>query len=471
MRQTSKNKIKSLILFGIYFSVAPAAGASIKINEIMYDLPGSDTGREWVEVKNDSGGGVDISAYYFREGGTSHKLIPYSGGNNINANSYAVIADNPEKFLVDNPSFSGVLFDSSFSLSNTGEALSILNGDTIEDSVNYESSLGGNGDGNSLSLVSNSFVSGTPSPGKENIKTTTTLDSGATSASQQASSSSNQVESNQSNSSSWPVEQQVFADAGPDKTTFVGIPLKFDGVLLGLKKEPIDNARFIWNFGDGGVSEGKTVSHIYYFPGKYLVSMQGVSGHFSNGDTLAVEVNEINIYISSFKSGQEGFVEIVNKSSNSVNVSGVIISDGVNDFSIPDNTIILGKSSIKFPNKLLGLFFTTSGPFLKYGNGSPVVVSPPNMGSENKVSVPPSKTSNEASVAKYSQNVTIPHGKSVSGVLASVSDSGAVGVIDPDNKWVFGGLAIFLAIFSSLVIIFLRRTRIEADKYEIFEEE
>jgi uncharacterized protein YkvS len=186
---------------------------------------------------------------------------------------------------------------------------------------------------------------------------------------------------------------------------------------------------------------------------------------------LAVEVNEINIYISSFKSGQEGFVEIVNKSSNSVNVSGVIISDGVNDFSIPDNTIILGKSSIKFPNKLLGLFFTTSSPFLKYGNGSPVVVSPPNMGSENKVSVPPSKTSNEASVAKYSQNVTIPHGKSVSGVLASVSDSGAVGVIDPDNKWVFGGLAIFLAIFSSLVIIFLRRTRIEADKYEIFEEE
>lgn len=471
MRQTSKNKIKSLILFGIYFLVAPVVSASIKINEIMYDLSGSDTGREWVEVKNDSGGGVDISAYYFREGGTSHKLIPYSGGNNIYANGYAIIADNPEKFLVDNPSFSGVLFDSSFSLSNTGEALSILNGDTIEDSVNYESSMGGNGDGNSLSLVSNSFVGGVPSPGKENIKIITPLDSGTTSVPQQASSSSNQIESNQNNSSSWPVEQQVFADAGPDKTAFVGIPLKFDGVLLGLKKEPIDNARFVWNFGDGGVSEGKTVSHIYYFPGKYLVSMQGVSGHFSNGDTLAVEVNEINISISGFKNGQEGFVEIINKSSNPVNVSGVIISDGVNNFSIPDNTIILGKSSIKFPNKLLGLFFETSSPFLKYGNGLPITVSSLNMGPENKVLVSQSKLSNGDSVAKYSQNVTIPRGKSVSGVLASVSSSGAVGVIDSDNKWIFGGLAIFLAIFSSLVVIFLRRTRIEADKYEIFEEE
>jgi hypothetical protein len=42
-------------------------GAQVVISEIMYDLPGADTGPggEWVEIHNESGSGVDLEMWTF----------------------------------------------------------------------------------------------------------------------------------------------------------------------------------------------------------------------------------------------------------------------------------------------------------------------------------------------------------------------------------------------------------------------
>src|SRR3989344_973530 len=96
----------------------------IVISEIMYDLKnGSDDGREWIEVYNNSDTSVDLSTFKFFEANTNHKLISVAGEENIPSLDYALIVSNAEKFQTDWPAFSGTIFDSTFSLSNTGENL------------------------------------------------------------------------------------------------------------------------------------------------------------------------------------------------------------------------------------------------------------------------------------------------------------------------------------------------------------
>ena len=135
-----------LLLFSILI-YPPFAFASVSITEIMYDPKDSDTDREWIEVYND-GADIDLSQYKFSEGGTNHSLIVSQGGTTLKNDDYAVIADNPQKFLIDFPTYTGIIFDSSFSLNNTGETLIIKDKNLVEiDKVVYNSLWGGAGDG------------------------------------------------------------------------------------------------------------------------------------------------------------------------------------------------------------------------------------------------------------------------------------------------------------------------------------
>jgi len=140
----------------------------IIINEIMYDLEGSDDGREWIEIFNTGTSEVDLTNWSFYEKETNHKLTLIRGTATLSANGYAIIADNAEKFLEDHPNYSGTLFDSAFSLSNTREKIAIKNGDLIIDEVTYESSWGANGDGNSLQKFDNQWLAAPPTPGRKN---------------------------------------------------------------------------------------------------------------------------------------------------------------------------------------------------------------------------------------------------------------------------------------------------------------
>lgn len=149
-------KISSFIFFILLFtsllSPPKALAGDILINEIMYDLEGSDDDREWIEIYNNGSSNIDLTNWRFQEGGTKHTLNSYQGGLIINPGSYAVIVDNPVGFLGDHSGFAGIIIDSSFSLSNTGETLIILEGDltTVSDEVSYQSSWGAVGTSGSL---------------------------------------------------------------------------------------------------------------------------------------------------------------------------------------------------------------------------------------------------------------------------------------------------------------------------------
>jgi len=156
--------MKRLLL--ILLLLAPSAEA-VLISEVMYDLEGKDTKREWVELFSQSE--EDLSGWKLYEANTNHRLKLVQGSFLLGAGDFAVIADNNQSFLEDYPDFSGILLDSAFSLSNTGEEISIKDGGgDVVDLLFYSSKQGAAGDGNSLQLVSGEWRACEPTPGAEN---------------------------------------------------------------------------------------------------------------------------------------------------------------------------------------------------------------------------------------------------------------------------------------------------------------
>jgi len=158
--------MKILILFIIAsILIISYVEAEVIISEIMYDLGGSDTGREWIEIYSDEE--VNLSGWKFYEAETNHKLILINGSEIFSG--YAVIADKPENFLLDNPDFNGILFDSTFSLKNDNETIALKDSSlNLTFEITYLSEWGGDGNNKSIQSVDDEWCEGIPTPGKEN---------------------------------------------------------------------------------------------------------------------------------------------------------------------------------------------------------------------------------------------------------------------------------------------------------------
>ena len=91
-------------LFAFLLCFVPSiAFGQIIFTEIMYDLEGSDTDREWVEIFNNGSESVDITGWKFSDG-SNHVLNdpPKNGGSGslvIGAGAYAVLTENANVFL------------------------------------------------------------------------------------------------------------------------------------------------------------------------------------------------------------------------------------------------------------------------------------------------------------------------------------------------------------------------------------
>jgi hypothetical protein len=128
---------------------------SVVFSEIFYNANGTDTKHEWIEIYNNGTVAIDITKWRFEENGTQHLLKNTTNEILLKTKSYAVIVQDEIQFLQDYPDYTGLLFDSSFSLSNTGEELILRAGKDGEilDSVFYNSTWGGDGTGFSLEKI------------------------------------------------------------------------------------------------------------------------------------------------------------------------------------------------------------------------------------------------------------------------------------------------------------------------------
>lgn len=374
MSYESTNKKKFFIssIFIFTFFIAPVFSyANVSITEIMYDVSGSDTGREWIEVKADAG--TDLSDWKLFEANTNHGLTLAKGSALIPVGGFAVIADNTEKFLLDFPSFSGTLFDSSFSLSNTGETISIRNAELADvDSVSYTSEQGAAGDGNSLQKINGVWTVAVPTPGGgENQQQTTDNQ-------QQEQGTTNvpaQTGTTQTSGASVPmIEPTIKAYAGPDRTVLSGADVLFEGKATGLTGEPMMPERFSWNFGDGTVADGENVRHTFRYPGVYVVNLNTKSGKYAASDYARVTAIPADIIISSADPAG-AYVEIRNSVGSDIDVSLFRIRANSKDFMIPDHTVLSAKTAVRFHSSATSLAFQKGDALsLLYPNGEVLAV-------------------------------------------------------------------------------------------------
>ncbi len=468
MKNHLANRRKILFLIGVAVLLGnPSfAFADLFINEIMYDLEGSDTNREWIEIYNSGGAAIPFSEYKLFEANTNHALTPVQGGSSIPAGGFAIIVEDASNFLTDHPGFSGVIFDSSFSLSNTGESLS-LKDSSLTEVVNttYSSSLGAAGDGNTLQLVSGSFSARTPTPGTTNSSSGSPPEVSPPQTETASTTASNSTTSNGSMSKG-KVDQQIFPSAGEDFVGVVGAAVVFTGSALGIDKKPLTVARFLWNFGDGSSKEGKTASHIYHFPGEYLATLDVASGEYSNSDLRKVLIVPPAVSIATFLQGDDGFTELYNAGEYDVDISFWQLHQAQTSFAFPDHTILLHGKKTKFPNQVT-LLLGSGQIVLSFPNGSVVPSSASEAINEKKevitTTTSPAPPKGKVVAKKASGKEVIITPKEQVASLAEVSSPYF------SRSLISGGVAISLAVAVAFGVWFLRKVRRKREVIEGFD--
>jgi len=367
------SKFVQALSFALFFAPGITT-AQVVISEIMYDLEGSDTGREWVEVFNTGSTPVPLTEWKLFEADSNHNIIAYSGGESLPGGAYAIIADNPAKFLVDRPTYTDALFDSSFSLSNTGETLTLRCCSTDEnlidkDSVFYDPGIGAAGDGNTLhraSTQSSSFAAAAPTPGTGSLQKT----GGGNNSVPAFDTDGVAVEAPESNSSSAGTVSSSSAvlarvSAGSNRTVIAGIEAQLEASAYDGSNRPVE-AEFRWNFGDGATALGRSVSHKWEYAGRYAVVLEAVryGEKASHRITVSVEFPEL-----SFKALPDGGVIIENLSNRELDLSGWRIAERGMTFVFPQNTIVLRGASIRLSSTNIG-FFASASITLLYPNGT-----------------------------------------------------------------------------------------------------
>lgn len=335
----------SAIVLVILFSVPLGAEATVRISEVMYDVPGTDTGREWVEVVNE-GSAIDLTTFRLFEAGVNHKITAWEGTPGVLASgAHAVIADNPAKFLEDWPTYSGALFDSAFSLSNTGEDLEIRDAEGVAlFTVRYPTEIGGNGDGNSLHFNGSLWSVGAPTPGAAFTGSLIPSASSPTPSSQTQTAASGNSSGN--TLPEYESSPALALDVVYRKIITAGADVPFSALLSYANGDEVLGAVYEWNFGDGSIAVGNAVYHHYDVPGQYALVVHGTKGLGSATKVFKVEVVPSTARIETIT--PEAIV-IRNTGDVQIDLSRWHIRADMQFFTLPARTIILPNTATAFP--------------------------------------------------------------------------------------------------------------------------
>ena len=173
------NNMKKAIFILLFLIAWPAHALETDLifSEIMYDLPGGDNNHEWLEIFNTGPDSVEVltgsggNTWRFNDG-SNHTLNLLQGTTTIATQEYFVLADDAEQFLLDYPDYSGIIFDTVMSLSNSSSTLSLSfdGGDSFPILTSYSSEQGADGNGFTLEwedIWRESYIQG-GTPGQAN---------------------------------------------------------------------------------------------------------------------------------------------------------------------------------------------------------------------------------------------------------------------------------------------------------------
>ncbi len=429
-----------------------SVSAAVLINEIAWMGTAVAPQDEWLELKNDGSESVDLTGWILTIEGVRDITLDKS----IVGGGYYLIERTDDNTV---PNVTADLI-SPFGngLNNSGVTLILKNvsGTEVDRVVSGENwSLGGdNITKDTAQRTTSGWITAAPTPKATN----------AAGSSPSSNPPNNQSQStNQSSSPTTITEErpEISVNAGANRTVVVGADALFSGKALGADGKPLDNVRFLWNFGDGETREGQNVLHRFRFPGEYIVTLDIAYGKWSVAARLTAIAIKSPLIISRVEKGAAGLVELTNEGGAELDLFGWHLQSGTVSFLIPKNTAIIGGKKIIFPNEVTDL----AGPdvLLLYPNGvvAAVFEAPPEKIIEVKKILPAKQTD--------SPRLDTPIATSaIAAVYEAAPERGGIGV------WLLalGGLIVL----SISAIIFTKQKSIPvadmpvlADEYKIIE--
>ncbi len=136
---------------------------------------------------------------------------------------------------------------------------------------------------------------------------------------------------------------------GPDRLAAVGNPLEFQvQTNLSYLKSTI----FKWNFGDGKEAFGETVTHVYEYPGEYVVVVNASSPTDKAVARANVKVIEPDLKVLEADPDK---IEIRNNSDEEVSLFGKALWARGSVFVFPQDTIVRPQQNILFSSQVTSL--------------------------------------------------------------------------------------------------------------------
>lgn len=328
--------------------------ASVSITEIMYAPEGADATHEWIEVCS-SGNVSSLESWKFFEAASNHSITSVSGSAGLSESECAIIADNASVFTQDYPSFTGNLFDSAFSLSNSGETLALKNetGDIV-DTVTYDSSLGGSNDGNTLHRSVETFVGATPTPGSHgSAPPAGSNESGSTTSGSTVPTVQTLLTSYETVTIQPP--EDIFIRVPSTIHTTVGSHTRFYIESYDATGASVSDGYVEWSFGDGGKADGRDVSHQYHYEGSYIATVTFTRGALRDTQEISVSVLPLEVLVTFDTEGE--WVSITNTSMETLDISNWRLVSGGEYFIFPTGTQIGSSSTVRFPKAITKLLY------------------------------------------------------------------------------------------------------------------
>lgn len=371
---------------------------AVVINEVLFDPAGSDTGLELIELYNDAGTEADISNWQLYPDGIGYYTMPQ--GTKLAARAFLTVhlrasGTNTAADLYHSAATANMGNSSgSIALFKAGERTK----DMIQSFLRYHKpgsterktweptaaeaglwqagsfiDIASYSEGQSLALKQDGIVSGAQNAWQIGAATIGASNAAAAGGSGSATEPTPSAHPEFSTAPSY-VIPRLGAEIAVDTYAAVGAEHRFVGRAYGLDKKLMDEGiplRFLWNFGDGSVAEGPAVTHVFHFPGTYLVSLSVNSGAAIGSAMMTITAGDSGVRISGLTPGGDGFVELTNQSARLIDVTGWILKDAANSFTFPEGTRLAAHARTAFPNEItrLGAGRETT---LYFGNMKPV---------------------------------------------------------------------------------------------------
>lgn len=360
----SKHLAISLLLVG---SVALPAKvcAAVVINEIAWMGSTENSNAEWIELFNDGNDPVSLAGWTIASAGTAPN-ITLTG--TISAGGY---------YLLERTSDASVLSVSAHqiytgALANGGDTLTLKDSagvvsDTVVGGTGW-SLIGGNNTTKETPQRSGvSWTTGTPTPGVQNISSTSSEEEEEQGTESTSASTTPTVLIQGTVNRSLPTSIEIsrlYIDAGPPRIVHREVPSLFEAVAYdkyGSKRD----ARVSWSFGNGEQLPGKSSWYTYHAPGTYTVSVRGDDGK-KTGVTL-IEVQVVDALVTLKEMNEYGVV-VENESEHMIDFSQWLFVQGTKTFSVPKDTVLKGYGIATFTYATLG-FSPYEGVELRYPTG------------------------------------------------------------------------------------------------------